>query len=267
MLDSDCYLDAAGFREAYERITSEPGLAGIMGVPLRETVPGPFAGVFKNYWYHLEFKSWGNPPRTLYGSCFLMRRQAYLAVSGFDESFGRTPCEDAEFYFRLVRAGFRFERSMRFTFVHDKRMTIAQLLRTSFDRSVSIIRNLRGNLGQSGKPWTVMEQLKWAVEIGSGTWSIIGGMMILVVLFSRDFDKMTMGSFQGLNVLLLLWTLSIFSFFWSIREKLVFAYREMGFVFAVKAYFYRMLEMPAVAMGIVWGNLSRDGARKETQQP
>ena len=34
------------------------------------------------------------PQPTLYGGCFFVRRAAYLAVGGFDESFGRAPCED-----------------------------------------------------------------------------------------------------------------------------------------------------------------------------
>jgi GT2 family glycosyltransferase len=249
MIDSDCYVDPHGFRRAYERIAAEPGLAGIMGVPVRDTPPGPFPGKFKNYWYHLEFDAWGDPPRTLYGSLFLMRRDAYQSVGGFDASFGRTPCEDAEFYFRLVQAGHRFERRMDFTFVHDKTMTLRQLLRTSFERSVSIIQNMGGKLGKAGDPWRLREKAAWAAEIGAGS-AAVGLPPLAAIALAGGATSLAaaLGAAALANSLI---------FFACVRDKIVFALRDKGLGFAAKAFACRMLEMPPVALGIVWGTLSR----------
>ncbi len=259
MIDSDCYIDSEGFSRAYERMTSAPNLAGIMGVPVRETPPGPFAGMFKNYWYHLEFKAWGDPPRTLYGSCFLMRREAYLSVGGFDASFGRIPCEDAEFYFRLVQAGHVFERRMDFTFVHDKSMTLRQLIRTSFERSVSIIQNFHGKLGRPGAPWTLREKAMWALEIGSGAAAAIGLPLALgaVLSLSLATGALSPPTRELAELVALAWLVSVVMFFVSIRDKLTFALRDKGLPFAAGAFMCRMLEMPGVALGIVWGSLHR----------
>jgi GT2 family glycosyltransferase len=249
MIDSDCYIDPQGFRVAYQRMAAEPRLAGIMGVPVRDTPGGPFPGKFKNYWYHLEFETWGDPPRTLYGSLFLMRREAYHSVGGFDASFGRTPCEDAEFYFRLVQAGHRFERRMDFTFVHDKTMTLRQLLRTSFERSVSIIRNMSGKLGKAGNPWRLREKALWAAEIGAGSAAV--GILPLLAL-ALACGATALGAALGAA-----WLLCVTLFFLCVRDKIIFALRDKGLAFAAKAFFCRMLEMPPVAVGIVWGTLSR----------
>lgn len=261
MIDSDCYIDPDTFHTAYARLASTQRLAGIMGVPVRETPPGPFAGVFKNYWYHLEFKEWGDPPRTLYGSLFLIRRDAYLSVGGFDESFGRIPCEDAEFYFRLVQAGHVFERRMDFLFIHHKSMTLRQLIHTSFERSVSIIQNLRGKLGQQGVPWKLHEKVRWAIEIGCGTAGVVG----LPVAAAAALG-LAAGASHGLIVMLAAiavgsWLACLLLFFVCIHAKLVFAFKDKGLVFATRAFIYRMLEMPAVALGIVWGSLPRHATK------
>jgi GT2 family glycosyltransferase len=264
MLDSDCYIDAAGFVPAYERMVSDPGLAGIMGVPVREIPPGPFAGRFKNYWYHLEFLAWGNPPRTLYGSCFFIRRSAYLAVDGFDESFGRIPCEDAEFYFRLVQAGYVFERRMDFAFVHDKQMTTRQLLRTSFERSVSIIQNMHGKLGKAGQPWRLREQALWAAEIGSGTFGVVGFPAAVAAAGVTAWGGSMTATSSTTMLFIGLWLASVAGFLACIRDKIVFALRDKGLGFASKAFLYRMLEMPVVAFGIAWGILTRNAAKRPT---
>jgi GT2 family glycosyltransferase len=254
MIDSDCYIDPHGFRIAWERMASEPRLAGIMGVPVRDTPSGPFAGRFKNYWYHLEFQAWGDPPRTLYGSCFFVRRDAYNAVGGFDASFGRTPCEDAEFYFRLVQAGYVFERRMDFTFVHDKTMTLRQLMRTSFERSVSIIQNMRGKLGTAGNPWKFREQALWAMEIGGGSAALAVAPLLAIAALASTSTPSGEAVFVTLGAL---WLLCVTMFFASVRDKIVFAFRDKGLAFAAKAFLYRMLEMPGVALGIAWGILTR----------
>jgi hypothetical protein len=207
-----------------------------------------FPGQFKNYWYHLEFEAWGDPPRTLYGSLFLMRRAAYHSVGGFDASFGRTPCEDAEFYFRLVQAGHRFERRMDFTFVHDKTMTLRQLLRTSFERSVSIIQNMSGKLGRAGNPWRLREKAVWAAEIGAGSAVVLGLPLLSAALAAGGLTAKAAAA---------AWLLCLIVFFLCVRDKIIFALRDKGLAFAARAFACRMLEMPPVALGIVWGTLSR----------
>lgn len=256
MIDSDCYIEPQGFHTAYSRIMSMPLLAGIMGVPVRETPPGPFAGMFKNYWYHLEFKEWGDPPRTLYGSLFLIRRDAYLSVGGFDESFGRIPCEDAEFYFRLVQAGHVFERRMDFLFIHHKSMTLRQLVSTSFERAVSIIQNLRGKLGQQGVPWKLHEKVRWAIEIAGGAAGVVG-----LPAAAAAALGLAAGALHGLvgtfaAIVVGSWLACLLLFFACIHAKLAFAFKDKGLAFATWAFIYRMLEMPAVALGIVWGSLA-----------
>jgi GT2 family glycosyltransferase len=250
-LDSDCYIDEAPFPAAYQRFQDELKLAGVMGIPFHRTPSGPFAGTFKNYWYHLEFTAWGNPPPTLYGSCFFIRRDAYLAVGGFDESFCRMPCEDNEFYFRLVEAGYRFERKMDFTFVHDKSLTLVQLLRTSFERSASIIRNQNGTLGTRGMTWGPSEQLLWGLEIGAGFLSVTIGFVVVCALILSSLSPSLGTSLVPAATIGLLLSLGVF--FAIIREKLLTARRQMGLAFAAKAFFYRMLEMVPVVLGIMWG--------------
>ena len=252
MIDSDCYINPPGFKIAYERLVDTPVLAGIMGVPHREGPPGPFAGVFKNYWYNLEFEAWGQTPKTLYGSCFLMRREAYWKVGGFDESFGRMPCEDNEFYFRLVQAGYLFERRMDFTFFHDKRMSLPQLLRTNFERSAAIVMNMRGKMGARGDTWQLRERVWWMAEIAGGSLAIAGLPLGVLLVLAAAQGLVS----AGLGMAILSVGLAgLLAFLGCIGEKAKIAYRDKGLAFAAKALVYRMLEMLSVVFGILWGLL------------
>lgn len=255
-VDSDCYVSAAGFAKATALLGDGPHVTGVMGVFSRETANGPFAGIYKNYFRHLEIRGMRNPPPVFNSSCFLIRRDAYWAVGGFDERFGAVPTEDNEFYFRLVQRRFVLFYLADFSFVHDKPMTVTQLFREDARRASAIVLNLRGRLGQPGRTWSRRERMLWAFEVAAGN-VVAAGPAALVIWLAGA---------RGGPALALLWVVAAIAFAGVLSDKLRFALRDRGPLFAGRLYGYRVLEMVAAAVGCARVLLSR---RREgyNQQP
>jgi hypothetical protein len=247
IVDTDCYVDAPGFAKAVGALERPSDTAGLMAVFSRTAPPGPFAGFYKNYFRHLEIASMRNPPPTFTSSCFLIRRDAYLAVGGFDERFGTLPTEDAEFNARFSRAGYVMRYLVEFAFTHDKPMSLARLLREDRQRGTMITLNMSGRLGEANRGWTVAEQAVWGLEIASGTVALALPVALVV----------------GAPAPLTITALALVTFVTILRAKLVAAWRDRGAVFAVRLFAYRALEMAAAAAGILTavGTMVRSGLR------
>lgn len=244
MLDSDCCIESSGFTQAAEQLQNDGSIAGVMGVFSTSRPEGPFAGHFKNFYRHHEITEMRNPPPVFNSSCFLISTEAYMSIDGFDESFGRLPTEDNEFYFRLTAAGHTVPYSAAFTFVHDKPMGISRLFTEDMDRARGIILNMRGQLGENGgSAWTGAEKLRWAAEIFFGNFAVLMLALLPLVAIYTPFAPIA-GALAALSVLIVTLINS---------KKLKSAVSNFGLFFAIKVVIYRIIEMVAAAVGIVRG--------------
>ncbi len=93
--------------------------------------------LYKNLLHHHVHQNSRPEAGTFWAGCGALRRSAYVAVGGFDESFGRPSIEDIELGVRLRRAGQRILLCADIQATHLKRWTMASLLRADiFARAV-----------------------------------------------------------------------------------------------------------------------------------
>ena len=166
-VDSDCYVDAAGFERAWAVLDARSELDGLMGVGDARGPEDSLVGTYHNFRTHHDTLAMENPPPGFNSSCFLVRTAAFRSIGGFNEAFGRIPTEDTEFYFRLVERGCRLEYDSAFRFFHDKPMSLVQLAREDRRRATAITLNAAGKLGAPPprRHRRVRERRRWAVKL------------------------------------------------------------------------------------------------------
>ena len=166
-VDSDCYVDAAGFERAWTVLGARPELDGLMGVGDARGPEDSLVGTYRNFRFHNEILAMENPPPRFNSSCFLVRTAAFRSVGGFNEAFGRIPIEDTEFYFRLVEGGYRLEYDSTFRFFHDKPMSLVQLACEDCRRATAVTLNAAGKLGAPPprRSSQVRERRRWAAKL------------------------------------------------------------------------------------------------------
>ena len=99
---------------------------------------GGFVARYKNLYHHYVHQSAGATARSFWAGCGAVRRDAFLAVGGFDERrYPRPSIEDIELGYRLTDVGYRIRFQPDLTVKHLKAWTMAGLLRSDIlDRGV-----------------------------------------------------------------------------------------------------------------------------------
>lgn len=167
-VDSDCYVDAAGFERAWTVLGARSELDGLMGVA---DVRGPedsLGGTYRNFRLRHDFLAAGNPPPWLNSSCLLVRTAAFQSVGGFNEAFGLVlAVEDHEFHFRFFEKGYRLEYDFAFRFFHDKPLSPVQLACEARRRVTAIVLSTAGKLGAPppSPSWPVRAGRRWAAKV------------------------------------------------------------------------------------------------------
>ena len=185
-VDSDCYVDAAGFERAWAVLDARSELDGLMGVVDARGPEDSLVGTYRNFRVHHDTLAVENPPPAFNSSCFLVRMAAFQAVGGFNEAFGRIPTEDTEFYFRLVAKGYRLEYDPAFRFFHDKPMSAIQIAREDRRRATAITLNTAGKLGAPppSPSWQVRRCRPWTMKLLAGNVALLSIPVCLIVGWS-----------------------------------------------------------------------------------
>lgn len=115
-------------REAFER---DPGLAAVFGGYDDRPAAPAVVSRFRNLLHHHTHASAGGPATTFWAGLGAIRREAFVAVGGFDAQRYPRPCiEDIELGMRLHAAGRRIVLDPAVRGTHLKRWTLWSMLRT-----------------------------------------------------------------------------------------------------------------------------------------
>ena len=128
-VDADVLVAADTVARVRDIMTDHSLTAVIGSYDSRPTAPG-LVSQYKNLIHRFVHQTSGPDAFTFWGACGAIRRDAFLAVGGFDERYVDPSIEDIELGYRLCRAGYRIrlERSLEVT--HAKRWTLRSWLRT-----------------------------------------------------------------------------------------------------------------------------------------
>jgi glycosyltransferase involved in cell wall biosynthesis len=220
----------------------EPELVALIGS--YDDAPGTsnFLSQYRNLFHHYTHQTARQEASTFWGACGAVRRDIFLAIGGFDESY-RLPCvEDIELGYRLKRAGYRIELHKTLQVKHLKRWGVISLLKADF-----FYRAL---------PWTalILRERQLANDLNLQVSSRISVMLVyalLSALVAAWWWSGTLIAACGFSLALLALNAPVYQFF----------HEKRGVVFAAKTvpwhwlyYFYCGL---AFAIGLVRHLLDR----------
>lgn len=96
-----------------------------------------FLSQYKNLLHHYVHQKGREEAFTFWGACGAIRRDVFLELGGFDESYKRPSIEDIELGYRLKRAGYRIRLLKSLQVKHLKHWDFISLLKSDFlDRAI-----------------------------------------------------------------------------------------------------------------------------------
>jgi glycosyltransferase involved in cell wall biosynthesis len=232
--DVEIYPDTVG--QVSTAFQQNAELAALIGS--YDDAPGAsnFLSQYRNLLHHYVHQIGKKEAFTFWGACGAIRRDVFLAMDGFDESY-RKPCiEDIELGYRLCKAGHKIELHPSIQVKHLKRWDIVSMLRADvFYRAI---------------PWTALllrdRQFKNDLNLSyASRLSVVLTFAIVVALLGGLLHVGSLAIAAILSLLLLLINVSTYQFFW----------RKRGLFFAVRVipwhWFYYFYGGLAFGIGLI----------------
>lgn len=129
-LDADVAVHATTLGRIADHFARDPGLSALFG-SYDDRPPEPDAvSRYKNLLHHFTHQNSRHEASTFWAGCGAIRREAFVACGGFDESFRRPSIEDIDLGMRLTREGHRVRSCPDVLATHLKRWTLRSLVHT-----------------------------------------------------------------------------------------------------------------------------------------
>jgi len=109
--------------------------------------PG-FLSQYRNLLHHYVHQNGREEASTFWGACGAIRRDVFLTMGGFDESYTKPSIEDIELGYRLKKAGYSIRLCKSLQVKHWKRWTVVSMLQADFfQRALPWTRLIHRNRG------------------------------------------------------------------------------------------------------------------------
>ena len=133
-IDADVLVRHTTIERICEHFRDPSGVAAVFGSYDDAPPARTFWSLYKNLFHHFIHQRGRPAARTFWAGCGAVRRDAFLAVAGFNEDFSTASIEDIELGYRLHAAGYtlRLDRTIQVT--HLKRWTFLQVVRVDVSR-------------------------------------------------------------------------------------------------------------------------------------
>jgi GT2 family glycosyltransferase len=235
-LDADVLVRPETVGQARELFEREPELVAAFGS--YDDAPGAtnFFSEYKNLFHHFVHQTADKDASTFWSGCGAVRRAAFLAMGGFDESYPRPLIEDIEFGHRLKAAGYKIQLRKTLQVKHLKRWGALSLLRSDFfDRAL---------------PWTeLILSRRWLIDDlnlkPSSRFSVLLTYAILGSLVTVYWWPGTLVVAAAASIALLALNASLYAFF----------VQKRGILFAARAvpchWFYFVYSGLAFSIGVI----------------
>ncbi len=136
-LDADVRPSTSTVRRVREAFESDGALDALIGSYDADPSSPGFVSQYKNLMHCFVHQSANRVASTFWSGCGAMRREVFLAMGGFDESYDRPAIEDIELGYRLKRAGRKIALDPELTVKHLKHWTLQGMIRCDvLDRGV-----------------------------------------------------------------------------------------------------------------------------------
>lgn len=132
-VDADVEVHRDAFARIREAFTTDAGLAAVFGSYDDAPAAPGVVSAFRNLLHHEVHQESPGAATTFWAGLGAMRREAFLAVGGFDaKRYAAPSIEDVELGMRLSAQGGRIELRPEIQGTHLKRWTLWSMVRTDF---------------------------------------------------------------------------------------------------------------------------------------
>ncbi len=131
-VDADVTICPDAISQVEKAFGDEPELAALIGS--YDDAPGAsnFLSQYKNLFHHYTHQTAKEEAFTFWGACGAIRREIFLELGGFDESYRRPSIEDIELGYRLKQAGYTIRLCKALQVKHLKYWGVVSLLKAEF---------------------------------------------------------------------------------------------------------------------------------------
>lgn len=171
-VDADVAIAADTISRVRLAFQQDANLAALIGS--YDDAPGAsnFLSQYKNLFHHYTHQTASEEAFTFWGACGAIRREIFLSMEGFDETYRRPCVEDIELGYRLKAAGYKIRLDKALQVKHLKRWGMVSLLKADFsDRAV---------------PWTklILRQGQMRADLNLGWSSRLSVVLVYSLLFT-----------------------------------------------------------------------------------
>ncbi|MDP3090826.1 MAG: glycosyltransferase family 2 protein [Nitrospira sp.] len=196
-IDADVTVPEKAIEQVRDIFARHPEIAAMIGSYDDQPGEANFLSQYRNLLHHYVHQNGREEASTFWGACGAIRREVFLAMGGFDETYRKPSIEDIELGYRLTRAGHRIRLCKSIQVKHWKRWTIGSMLQADFfQRAVpwtQLIHRHQGfvndlNIGISGRV-SVMLAAGLLGALMLSPWQplfLVGAAMMGVMLFSLN---------------------------------------------------------------------------------
>ena len=136
-LDADVVAQADAVGRVQTAFEEDPALDALIGSYDDDPAERDFLSQYKNLMHCFVHQTGQEQASTFWSGCGAIRREVFLAHSGFDETYARPAIEDSELVYRLFQADRRMMMDKHLRVKHLKRWTFWNLLKTDvLDRGI-----------------------------------------------------------------------------------------------------------------------------------
>lgn len=136
-VDADVTLRPDAVARVLAAFADHPAHSAIVGSYDDAPAAANFLSQYKNLAHRFVHQSARDEACAFWSACGAVRREAFVAVGGYDERYTRASIEDIEFGSRLLASGGRVRMVKSLSVTHLKRWTPGRLLYSEiFDRAV-----------------------------------------------------------------------------------------------------------------------------------
>jgi GT2 family glycosyltransferase len=131
-IDADTTINVETIPKIVNVFAQQPDVAALIGS--YDDAPGAsnFLSQYKNLFHHYNHQNGCEEASTFWGACGAIRRDVFLEMGGFDESYRRPCIEDIELGYRLKKAGYRIKLCKDIQIKHLKKWETISLLKAEF---------------------------------------------------------------------------------------------------------------------------------------
>lgn len=210
-IDSDVCVHPETLGRLDAHFDAHPAVDAVIGSYDDTPADQGFVSQYKNLFHHYVHQRSRPEARTFWAGCGAIRRQVFLEVGGFDESYRRPSIEDIELGYRLRANGHQIDLDPQIQVTHLKRWTFWGLLRTDLrDRGIPwFLLMLRHRTMPSDLNVTVAHRVSVALVFtmlllsglllaqqlfhlplptASARWCVSSMVVLAVVLFALNYD-------------------------------------------------------------------------------